>query len=199
MSSAISPSLRRAVRLVALLNLGYFGIEFAVALAIGSVALFADSMDFLEDASVNFLILAALGWSLKARARVGLGLAAILLLPALAAISMAWQKINLPMAPQAAGLTVTGLGALAINSSCAYVLARHRNCGCGLTRAAFLSARNDVFANMAIIAAGIVTAVFWRTAWPDIIVGIGVIVLNFDAAGEVFVAAHSEYTATSQW
>lgn len=44
-------SLRRVVRLVALLNLGYFGIEFAVALTIGSVSLFADSVDFLEDAS----------------------------------------------------------------------------------------------------------------------------------------------------
>ena len=40
--------LRRAVLLVALLNLGYFEIEFAAA--IGSVSPFADSVDFLEDA-----------------------------------------------------------------------------------------------------------------------------------------------------
>ncbi|MSP82982.1 MAG: cation transporter, partial [Alphaproteobacteria bacterium] len=46
---------RRVVRIVAILNFGYFGIEFAVALAIGSVSLFADSVDFLEDASVNVL------------------------------------------------------------------------------------------------------------------------------------------------
>jgi Co/Zn/Cd efflux system component len=37
-------ALREAVRLVALLNLAYFGIEFAVASAIGSVSLFADSI-----------------------------------------------------------------------------------------------------------------------------------------------------------
>ena len=49
-------SLRQAVLTVAVLNLGYFGIEFAVATAIGSVSLFADSVDFLEDASVNLLI-----------------------------------------------------------------------------------------------------------------------------------------------
>lgn len=42
--------LRRAVLLVALLNLGYFETEFAVAAAIGSVSPFADSVDFLEDA-----------------------------------------------------------------------------------------------------------------------------------------------------
>ena len=54
-------ALRRAVRLVALLNLGYFGVEFAVALGIGSVSLFADSIDFLEDTAINGLILVALG------------------------------------------------------------------------------------------------------------------------------------------
>ena len=57
----LNEGLRRAVRLVALLNLGYFGIEFTVALAIGSVSLMADSVDFLEDAAVNLLIFAALG------------------------------------------------------------------------------------------------------------------------------------------
>src|SRR6476620_8606695 len=93
-------SLRRVVRLVALLNLSYFGIEFAVARAIGSVSLFADSIDFLEDASVNFLIFAALGWSLKHRARVGMALAGILLIPALATLWTAWEKVNVPVAPE---------------------------------------------------------------------------------------------------
>jgi Co/Zn/Cd efflux system component len=52
---AADHTLRRAVRLVVVLNLAYFGIEFAVARAIGSISLFADSIDFLEDASINFL------------------------------------------------------------------------------------------------------------------------------------------------
>lgn len=67
-------TLRRVISLVGLLNLAYFGIEFTVALAIGSVSLFADSVDFLEDASVNFLIVAALGWTARSRARVGMAL-----------------------------------------------------------------------------------------------------------------------------
>ena len=77
-------SLRRVVIAVALLNLGYFGIEFTVALHISSVSLFADSIDFLEDASVNFLILIALAWTAARRAQVGALLAGILLVPALA-------------------------------------------------------------------------------------------------------------------
>src|SRR3546814_13824481 len=39
-------ALRRVVGTVALLNLAYFGVEFAVALRIGSVSLFAGSVDF---------------------------------------------------------------------------------------------------------------------------------------------------------
>jgi Co/Zn/Cd efflux system component len=42
--------LRRIVRLVAFLNLAYFGIEFAVARLIGSVSLFADRGDAIERA-----------------------------------------------------------------------------------------------------------------------------------------------------
>ena len=60
---SIDPAIRRTVQIVALLYLSWFGVEFAVARAIGSVSLFADSIDFLEDASINLLILAALGWS----------------------------------------------------------------------------------------------------------------------------------------
>jgi Co/Zn/Cd efflux system component len=47
--------LRRIVLIVAGLNFGYFFVEFVVALAAGSVALLADSVDFLEDTSVNLL------------------------------------------------------------------------------------------------------------------------------------------------
>ena len=48
-------------------------------------------------------------------------------------------------------LTFTGLGALAVNLCCAMLLARFRNSSGSLTRAAFLSARNDAYANIAII------------------------------------------------
>lgn len=186
-------SLRRAVRVVALLNLGYFGVEFAVALAIGSVSLFADSVDFLEDTAINFLIFAALGWSPRQRARTGMVLAGIILMPGLAALWTAWQKFNLPVAPDPTSLTLAGTGALAVNLSCAFILARYRSHQGSLTRAAFLSARNDALANVAIIAAGMITAWVWHTAWPDLIVGLGIVAINADAAREVWRAARQEH------
>lgn len=187
--------LRRIVAIVGLLNLGYFGIEFAVALAIGSVALFADSIDFLEDASVNFLIFAALGWSAVRRARVGMALAGILLIPGLATLWTAWDKFNVPVPPDPVPLTLAGAGALAVNLTCAFMLARYRAHSGSLTRAAFLSARNDAFANVAIIAAGLVTAFLWASAWPDLIVGLGIAAMNADAAREVWEAAREEHKA----
>jgi Co/Zn/Cd efflux system component len=190
---AARSDLRRAVRIVALLNLGYFGLEFVVALAIGSVALFADSIDFLEDASVNLLILVALGWSARNRARVGMALAVILLVPALATFWTAWDKLGMPIAPAPLPLSLTGLGALAVNLGCAFILARFRHRSGSLTKAAFLSARNDALANVAIIGAGLLTAFVWQSAWPDLIVGLGIGLLNLDAAREVWRAAREEH------
>ncbi|MEI7035232.1 cation transporter [Fulvimonas yonginensis] len=185
-------ALHRTVRLVALLNLAYFGIEFAVALAIGSVSLFADSIDFLEDASVNLLIFLALGWAPRMRARVGMGLAGILLLPALALLWALWQKLHAPVPPAPLPLSATGLGALVVNLACAMLLVRFRHHAGSLTRAAFLSARNDALANLAIVLAGGLTA--WTgSVWPDVGVGLGIAVMNADAAREVWQVARGEH------
>ncbi len=189
--------LRRAASVAGALNLAYFGIEFAVALTIGSVSLFADSVDFLEDASVNLLIVLALGWSLRQRARLGMALAGILLLPSLATVWMAWHKFLHPVAPAPASLSITAAGAMLVNGGCAIMLARYRAHGGSLAKAACLSARNDVLANVAIILAGLVTAYLWRSAGPDIIVGLGIAVMNADAAREVWTAAHDEYRAVT--
>jgi len=186
--------LRRSVRLVAILNLAYFGVEFGMARAIGSVSLFADSIDFLEDASVNLLILLALGWSLARRAQVGMALAGILLIPGVATLWAAWQKFALPVPPEPIPLMLTGTGALIVNLVCALMLVRYRRHSGSLTRAAFLSARNDAFANIAIIGAGLITVPL-RSAWPDLIVGLGIAAVNADAAKQVYSAAREERQA----
>ncbi len=186
-----SRPLRQAVTLVALLNLAYFGVEFAVATSIGSVSLFADSIDFLEDASINLLILVGLGWSAANRARLGMVLAAILLVPGLATLWTAWDKFWLPVPPEPIPLTLAGAGALAVNLTCALILARYRGHAGSLTRAAFLSARNDTFANIAIIAAGFVTAAT-LSGWPDLVVGLAIAAINADAAHEIYEAAREE-------
>jgi Co/Zn/Cd efflux system component len=183
--------LRRVVLIVALLNLGYFGVEFLAAIRIGSVSLFADSVDFLEDTAINLLIFAALGWTAVRRARVGMVLAALMLVPGLAFLWSLVQKFLDPVPPDAFVLTLVGLGALAVNLTAALLLARHRKAEGSLTRAAFLSARNDALANMAIIGAGVLTAAH-PSVWPDVIVGLAIAAMNLDAAHEVWEAARKE-------
>lgn len=188
---APSPALRRVTRLVGLLNLGYFAAGLAVALKIGSVSLFADSIDFLEDASVDsHSRRAGLGY---ATARQG-GNAArgVFLVPGLATLWTAWSKFNALVAPSPVLVSFTATWALVINLSCALMLARYRTHGGSLTQAAFLSARNDALANVAIVVVGLVTAIY-PSAWPDLVVGLGIAALNADAARAAWRAARAEH------
>ena len=97
-----------------------------------------------------------------------------------------------PLPPAPIPLSLAGMGALVINFSCAFILARFRSHSGSLTRAAFLSARNDAVANVAIIAAGFVTA-HTLSAWPDLVVGLGILAINADAARAVWSAARKEH------
>lgn len=186
--------LRRTVLLVAGLNLAYFFVELGVALAIGSVSLFADSVDFLEDTAVNLLVFLALGWSPHARAVAGRAMAVIILVPALAAAWQAFTKFSDPAAPDPVSLVVTAGGAVVVNLACTLLLLRVREHAGSLTTAAFLAARNDVLVNAAIIVMGVVTALS-GSGWPDIVLGVLIIVLNVGAAREVWAAAGEEQPA----
>jgi Co/Zn/Cd efflux system component len=112
-------------------------------------------------------------------------------LPGIATLWSAWNAWREAVAPAPLSLSMTGMGALIVNVSCAFVLARVRNVRGSLTRAAFLSARNDAFANLGIIAAGVVTAIT-LSHWPDLLVGLAIFAMNLDAARDVLNAARQE-------
>ena len=187
----INISLKKTVIIVAVLNLIYFVYEFSIARKISSVSLFADSIDFLEDAAVNILILLSFGWSIRTRVKLGYVFAGLLLVPGIAVLSVAWDKFQNPETPESLTLGLTGLGALVINVFCAFLLSRFRKSKESLTKAAYLSARNDALANVAIISASVVS-LFWTSGWPDLIVGIGILLLNLDSASEVLEASRKE-------
>lgn len=184
-------SLRKTVLIVALLNLGWFGVEFLTALRADAVSLVADSADFLEDAAINLLIFAAVGWSVAKRAKVGMALAAMMLVPGLAFLWTLIGKYSDPSPPMALTLTLVGLGSLTVNVTAALLIARHRKEEGSLTSAAYLSARNDALANLGIIAAGLLTA-YAPSVWPDLVVGLAIAAMNLDSAAEVWHAARRE-------
>ncbi len=183
-------SFRRTLIIVAFLNLAYFFTEFFAAIKINSVSLFADSIDFLEDTFVNLLIFFSYLITSTLRPKISKILAVIILLPGLTALWAAWEQIMRPSMPEAFELTIVGLGALLINFTCTIILMRFKNDE-SLTKAAFLSARNDVLSNFIIIAAGL-TIMIYPSIWPDLIAGIIVFLINFDAAYKVYKIANAE-------
>jgi len=186
--------LRRTVGIVATLNLGYFFVEFLVALVARSVALLADSVDFLEDTAINVMIFVALGWPLVRRAAVGKLMAVVLLGPAVVAGWQVVQRLSAPEPPLVVPLLVASVGAIVVNGTSAWLLSRVRNQGGSLGRAAFLSARNDVLVNLSIIAMAMIT-VWTGSGWPDLILGCFIIALGMRAAAEVWQVSEEERLA----
>lgn len=183
-------ALRNSAIIVALANLVWFAVEFGVAQRINSVALFADSADFFEDAAVNLFIAIAAGWTLAWRARAGMAMAAMALLPAAMALWTAWQQIGGGLSPAPAALGLTAGGALVVNVGCALLLARHRTTG-SMGQAAWMHARNDALANFAMIGAAMATMAS-PSIWPDVLVGLGIFLLNMDAAAAILRSARAE-------
>jgi Co/Zn/Cd efflux system component len=131
---------------------------------------------------------------LARRSLAGKVMAVVILAPASLAGWEAVHRLTDPRIPEVTPLVITSLGAIAINGTSAWLLARLRHGGGSLSTAAFLSARNDVLVNLAIITMGLVT---WRTrsGWPDLILGCAIIALALHAAWEVWEASEEERLA----
>ena len=151
----------------------------------------AERYDVLRVYLINLLVLTALGWSLASRRKASIGLAGLILIPAIAAFGTAIWKMISGEPPEPLTLSVTAIIAMVINLVCAILLMNLRKADSALTRGAWLAARNDVLANLLILAAGVVT-IFWFSAWPDIVVGLVIGVINLTAAKEVYEQARAE-------
>lgn len=190
-ASRLDARARRLVAIVAGLNLLGMLIEIVVASLIGSASLFADAADFLEDFLINLLVAVAMGWSTRSRRRAGRLLAGLILLPAAAALATAAARFVTGVPPEGGTLSATAVLALVLNAVCALALMSLRAGGGALVRGAWLAARNDVLANVLMIAAGALTLV-WASVWPDVVVGAVMALVNLRAAGEVLEQARSE-------
>ncbi|SHI61930.1 Cation efflux family protein [Actinomyces denticolens] len=190
-ASRLDARARRLVAIVAGLNLLGMLIEIVVASLIGSASLFADAADFLEDFLINLLVAVAMGWSTRSRRRAGRLLAGLILLPAAAALATAAARLVTGVPPEGGTLSATAVLALVLNAVCALALMSLRAGGGALVRGAWLAARNDVLANVLMIAAGALTLV-WASVWPDVVVGAVMALVNLRAAGEVLEQARSE-------
>ena len=162
------PGYRKALWIVASMNLGFGIAELFGGFIANSQALKADALDFLGDGSITFIALLALAWSAAARARVALAQGIFLAALGVWVIAMAaWRALN-AVPPEAELMGGIGMAALVINVAAALILARFRD-GDANVRAVWLFSRNDALANVAVIVAAVLVA-WTNSAWPDLIV-----------------------------
>lgn len=177
------PGYRRILLAALVLNAAMAGVECAVGLWAGSMAVEADALDFLGDAA-NFAIgLLALGWSPRGRANAalvkGLCMGAFGLWVLGNTAWHAWAG-TLPRAEAMSGI---GLLALAVNGLIAALLYSHRG-GDANRLSVWLCARNDAIANGAVILAALGVSLT-ATHWPDILVAALIGGLNLGGAASI--------------
>jgi len=185
-----SPAYRRVLWLALLLNGGMAVVELAAGWRAGSLALWADSADFVADAANYAVSLMVLAATLAMRARVAWIKGAVIGLIGAAVLAKAVWAVLHGEPPQAMTMGVVGLLALAANVVVALMLYAWRE-GDANMRAVWLCSRNDALGNIAVVAAA--GAVAWTgAAWPDLAVAAVMAVLALSSARVVMQQARDE-------
>ncbi|MGH7391256.1 MAG: cation transporter [Candidatus Rokuibacteriota bacterium] len=194
-ASDIPARQRRVLQVVLAINAAMFLAEFVGSLLAHSTALLADSVDMLGDAIVYGFSLYVVGRGAVWQGRGALLKGAIMAAFGVGVLVEVSLKIARGLVPSAELMSAIGVVALAANASVLAFLWRHRSDDINM-RSAWLCSRNDVVANAAILlAAGGV--VLTGSAWPDIVVGLGIAALFGASAVEVIRKARRELHAVS--
>ncbi|MDH5218330.1 MAG: cation transporter [Gammaproteobacteria bacterium] len=162
------------------INALMFIVELIAGLIAQSTALIADSLDMLADATVYGIALYAVGKAanIKTRAASFSGYAQILL--ACIALVDISRRIIFGSEPEPPFMIIVGCIALVANSICLSIVARHKQ-GEVHMRASYIFSKVDVLANLGVVTAGILVY-FFHTSWPDIIVGLLIVLLVANGA-----------------
>jgi Co/Zn/Cd efflux system component len=183
----------KTLRIVLAINVMLFLVEFAAGLVAASTSLMADSLDSLGDALVYAASLYVLARSDRWRNGAAM-LKGIIMLGFGIAVAVALVgRILSPVVPVAEMIGGFGLFALACNASCLYLLTRHRSDDLNM-ESVWLCSRNDIVANIGVIAAGVGVGLT-GSMWPDLIVGTAIAVLFLKSAVYVISRAWTEMRA----
>lgn len=167
-SGAVSPRFRKALWIALAVNASMFVVETVAGLTSGSVALWADALDFAGDAAnygISLLVL-SLGLAWRARAALFKG-ASMLGFGVFVLTRTLWSLLH-GVPPEPLTMGVVGLFALLANLRVAVLLYTFRE-GDANMQSVWLCSRNDAIGNLAILAAA--AGVFGtHQAWPDLVV-----------------------------
>lgn len=166
---------RRTLTIVLAVNALLFVVEAAAGYIANSTALLADSLDMLGDSLVYGFSLYVIAGSQRSRARAAVLKGIIMIAFAAPVLAEAAHKMLDPVMPAAGTMGLVALVALTGNAFCFALLSRHRSEGINM-RSTWLCSRNDLIANVSVIAAAAIVARTGST-WPDIVVGLSIAAL----------------------
>ena len=171
---------RRVLRIVLWINAVMFVAELGAGFLAHSTSLIADSVDMLGDALVYGFSFYAVGRGPAWQARAALIKGGVMAVFGLVVVVEAGAKILRGVVPEPDLMAGVGLVALAANAAVLFLLWRHRTDDLNM-RSVWLCSRNDVVANVGVLAAAGGVAVT-GSAWPDITVGLLIAVLFVTSA-----------------
>jgi Co/Zn/Cd efflux system component len=192
---ALHKDIRRVLVVVMMLNLMMFVLEFGAGIIADSAALMADSVDMLGDGLVYGISLYALNRSLRWRAGMALAKGGFILALGLGVIVEIVLKIVWEHPPASGIMLLFGGMALVANLSCVGLLWPYRSHDVNLS-STFECSRNDVFANIGVLAAAFLVSVT-ASAWPDIAIAAIIAFLFFRSALKVTREAWPQFRATA--
>jgi len=188
---ALHKDIRRVLVVVMMLNAMMFLLEFGAGLIADSAALMADSVDMLGDAAVYAVSLYALDRSLRWRAGMALAKGGFIMLLGLGVLVEIVVKIVWGHPPISSVMLLFGGMALVANLCCVALLWPYRRHDVNLS-STFECSRNDVLANIGVLAAATLVSLT-ASPWPDAIIAAIIAFLFFRSALRVVREAWPQY------
>lgn len=172
------------------INAAMFVAEFVAGLIAQSTGLIADSLNMLADAAVYGVSLYAVGRSagLKRRAAMLSGVLQVML--ALSVAGEILRRTIVGSEPEPTSMIGVSLIALVANVICLALIAKHRD-GEVHMRASWVFSKNDVIANVGVIAAGGLVLLL-DEHWPDLVIGSLIVIVVFRGGISILVDAKRE-------
>ena len=169
------PKYRKILWFALVVNAAMFAIELGAGFRSGSVSLLADAIDFLGDAANYGVSLAVLTMAMAWRSKAALLKGACMLCFGIFILGRAVWAAKTGVVPEAATMGVIGFLALTANITVALLLYNYRT-GDANMRSVWLCSRNDAVGNIAVMLAAL-GVLGTGTAWPDLVVAVGMAVL----------------------
>lgn len=181
---------RQVLVIVLLVNAATFVMMLVAALRSGSTSLLSGGLDNFGDALTYALSLAVVASSARAKARVAMLKALLILGAAIAVGVQIVVKLRNPEVPLLETMSMAALFNLWANGLCLYLLSPYRHGDINMA-SSWECSRNDVFEGLAVLAAA---GGVWLldSGWPDLVIASALLVMFLRSALRVALSAWAQ-------